>query len=306
MPAMSEPRSFLNGLLLPCGQAQLALHDAGFVMGATVTDLCRTVRHRLYRWNDHLARFLRSCQAAHIDPGVGEGELTRIAGELVECNAKLLDPHEDLALVVFATPGPIGYYAGREGAAGDGDPTLGMHTFPLPFRRYQRLFREGAHIVTAATCQVPPACVVPGIKQRSRMHWWLADREVQAQHPGAMALLLDDHGHLTETAAANVLLVKQGVVQSPPRANILPGVSLQVVEELCRQQGIPFQERPLTVVDAQTADEILLTSTPFCLCGVSRLNGLAVPWPGPVLQLLMTVWSRMIGLDIRGQVEKAD
>jgi branched-subunit amino acid aminotransferase/4-amino-4-deoxychorismate lyase len=302
---MSEPLAFLNGRFLPYGQAQLALHEAGFVMGATVTDLCRTVRHRLYRWNDHLARFLRSCQAAHINQGLAEDELTRIAGELVEGNAKLLEPHEDLALVVFATPGPIGYYAGFEGAAGDAEPTLGMHTFPLPFRRYQRLFREGAHLVTAATCQLPPACVDPGIKQRSRMHWWLADREVRSQHPGAMALLLDDHGHLTETAAANVLLVKQNTVLSPPRANILPGVSLQVVEELCRQQGMPFHERPLSVVDAQTADEILLTSTPFCLCGVSRLNAWAVPWPGPVLQLLMTAWSRTIGLDVRGQCDKA-
>jgi branched-chain amino acid aminotransferase len=302
MPAMSEPLAFLNGRLLPSGQAQLALHDAGFVMGATVTDLCRTVRHRLYLWNDHLARFLRSCQAAHINPAVGEDELTRIAGELVECNAKLLEPHNDLALVVFVTPGPIGYYAGLEGAAGDAAPTLGMHTFPLPFRRYQRLFRQGAHLVTAATRQVPPACVDPRIKQRSRMHWWLADREVQAQHPGAMALLLDDHDHLTETAAANVLLVKQGVVLSPPRANILPGISLQVVEELCRQQGIAFQERPLTVIDARTADEILLTSTPYCLCGVSRFDGLAVPWPGPVFQLLLADWSGIMGLDIQGQV----
>ena len=27
---------------------RVPVHDAGFVMGATVTDLCRTFRHRLY------------------------------------------------------------------------------------------------------------------------------------------------------------------------------------------------------------------------------------------------------------------
>jgi branched-chain amino acid aminotransferase len=300
---MSDPLVYLNGRFLPSGQAHLALHDAGFVLGATVTDLCRTVRHRLYRWDDHLARFRHSCRAAQISLPVNQDELTRIAGELVDHNAKLLDPQEDLALVVFVTPGLIGYYGGSEGGAGDAEPTFGMHTFPLPFRRYQRLFREGANLVTPATRQVPAACVDPHIKQRSRMHWWLADREVHAQYPGAMALLLDVYGHLTETAAANVLLVKGGIVLSPPRATILGGISLGVVVELCRELGIPFVKKPLTPEDARSADEMMLTSTPYCLAGVSRFNGAVVPWPGAIFQRLLAAWSERIGLDIRAQIE---
>src|SRR5580700_4561761 len=99
---MSSPLAYLDGRLIPQHQAALPLHDAGFVMGATVTDLCRTVHHRLYRWADHLARFLHSCRAAQISLRVNQDELTRLAGELVEHNAKLLGPQEDLALVVFA------------------------------------------------------------------------------------------------------------------------------------------------------------------------------------------------------------
>jgi branched-chain amino acid aminotransferase len=295
--------TFLNGQLLPYEQAHVALHDAGFVMGATVTDLCRTVRHRLYRWDDHFARFRNSCRTAQIHPLISAGELTRTAHELVAHNAALLKPHEDLALVVFATPGPIGYYAGSDAGAGDAPPTFGMHTFPLPFRRYQRLFREGAHLVTPATRQIPARCIDPRIKQRSRLHWWLADREIHAQHPGAMALLLDDHDHLTETAAANVLLVQVGTVLSPPRDTILGGVSLLVVEELCHELGVRFLERPLTFGEAQTADEMMLASTPYCLAGVSRFNGVPLPWPGAVFQRLLAAWSDKIGLDIRGQID---
>src|SRR5437773_6504525 len=127
---MSEPLAYLNGRYLPQTEARLPLHDAGFVLGATVTDLCRTFAHRLFRLADHLLRFRQSCLYTHIRQGVSEDELTQIAEHLVAHNAALLRPEQDLALVLFATPGSIGTYAGEEGGAGDGPPTLGMHTFP--------------------------------------------------------------------------------------------------------------------------------------------------------------------------------
>src|ERR1700674_467024 len=123
---MSEPLAFLNGSLVPASQARLSLEEAGFGMGATITDLCRTLRHRLYRWDDHLARFRNSCRAAQLDPPAADAELTRIAQELVDHNAKLLKLDEDLALVMFITPGSIGYYSGLTTGVGDAAPTFGM------------------------------------------------------------------------------------------------------------------------------------------------------------------------------------
>jgi branched-chain amino acid aminotransferase len=300
---MSNSLAYLNGRLLPQSEATLPLHDAGFVMGATVTDLCRTVRHRLYRWEDHLARFRLSCHSAHLQQALTDSDLSQNAHELVAHNAGLLRPEDDLALVMFLTPGPVGYYLGEPGGAGDGPPTLGMHTFPLPFVRYTRLFQTGAHLAVSNVRQPPADCVPPHIKQRSRLHWWLADRDVHDRFPGAFALLQDANGHLTETAAANLLVVNDGIVQSPPRGTGLGGISLQVVRELCAELKIPFAERPITIDDAATADEILLTSTPYCVCGVSRFNGEPIPWPGPIFQRILAAWSEQIGLDIRSQIE---
>src|SRR5438067_867239 len=109
---MSEPLAYLEGRFIPQSALRLPLHDAGFVFGATVTDLCRTFHHRLFRLSDHLTRFRRSCQAAHVPQPVPDTELAAIAERLVTHNAALLKPDEDLALVLLATPGPIGYYAG--------------------------------------------------------------------------------------------------------------------------------------------------------------------------------------------------
>jgi hypothetical protein len=61
-------------------------------------------------------------------------------------------------------------------------------------------------------------------------------------------------------------------------------------------------EQPLSLDDCVSADEAMLSSTPFCLAGVSRINGVAVPWPGPVFEKLMAGWDRCAGLDVRRQI----
>lgn len=299
---MPQPLAYLNGRFLPQSEARLSLNDAGFVLGATVSDLCRTFHHRLYRLEEHLDRFRASSVRARIPLPAGREELAGVAEELVRHNAALLPAGHDLALVMFATPGAIGYYGGQPGGAGDAAPTLGLHTFPLPFARYVPLFRDGARLVAARLRHVPAAIIDRRIKQRSRLHWWLAEQEVHDLDPAASAVLLDETGHVTETAAANIVVVRRGVVCSPPRQSILNGISLRTVEELCSQLGLRFEETPLTVEDCLGADEIILCSTPYCLAGVSRLNGQPLPWPGAIFERLLAAWSERVGLDIRGQI----
>jgi hypothetical protein len=47
----------------------------------------------------------------------------------------------------------------------------------------------------------------------------------------------------------------------------------QVIVDLAAQLGISSEERDLDVYDAVTADEVFLTSTSLCICGVRSLNG---------------------------------
>lgn len=296
---MDEPLAFWNGAFLPQARAAVPLHDAGFAMGATVTDLVRTVDHRLYRFPDHLARFRQSCRATGIFPTIAEQEVVTRAEELVAHNAALVSADQELALVLLATPGPMGYYLGQEGT---GPPTFGMHTFPLPYLRYRRYFFEGVRLVVPSVRHLPAECVDPRIKQRSRLFWWLADQEAQRIERGASALLLDQAGCITETAHGNVLVVKDRVVQSPPRDRILNGVSLHIVEELCAEVGLRFVERPLRLYDCLNADEMLHTCATYCLAGVSKVNGSPLPFPGPVLKRLGDAWSVELGLDFRRQI----
>jgi branched-chain amino acid aminotransferase len=297
----NEPLAYLNGDLLPPTQARLALNDGGFVFGATVTDLCRTFRHRLYRWQDHLARFRRSCESASLEVPWSDEEITRRAEELIVHNAALIEAKHDLALVLLATPGPVGFYLGQSTIAGK-QPTFGMHTFPLPLARYRPWIEQGVHLITPSVRQVPAVCVAPHIKQRSRMHWWLAEQEVRRTAPDAQALLLDLDGCVTETATANLLLVKNGLVVSPSRESVLEGISLRVVEEFCNKLRIPMAYRKITLDECTAADELLLTCTSYCMVGVRRINQTEMDWPGPILLRLVQAWSDEVGMDFRGQI----
>jgi branched-chain amino acid aminotransferase len=295
--AQSQPLSYLNGRFLPFSQAALPLDDAGFVFGATVVDNCRTFRHQIFRLGDHLERFRHGCCAARIEQSLSDEELGRIVKRLIDENCALFSAEEELSLVMFATPGPIAHYAGRHG-----QPTLGMHTYPLSFDRFAPLFREGAHLVVPQIKNVSVHSVDPRIKQRSRLHWWVAAQEVHDQDSRALALLLNDAGHVTETALSNFLLVRDSGIVSPPMDEILGGISLQTVTEFCKDLGIPFGERTITLADCQAADEALLCGTSFCLAGVSRINGIPIPWPGPVYEKLLEAWNSRVGLDVRKQI----
>jgi branched-subunit amino acid aminotransferase/4-amino-4-deoxychorismate lyase len=298
----SEPQVYWNGRFLPQGEARLPLNDAGFVWGATVTDLCRTFRQQPYRLADHLQRFRQSCRLAAVPLAATDAELTAAATELVRCNGAFLGPHQELALVFLATPGPIGYYLGEPGGAGDGPPTLIVHTFPLPLGRYARWLREGARLVIPAVRHLPAVSVPPQAKVRSRLFWWRAEQEAHAADPAASALLLDPEGFLTETAAANHLLVRGGAVLTPRRERVLPGISLAVVEELCRDLGLPFAEADLRREDLATADEALLTCTSFCLAPVAAVDGRPLACPGPIFERLLAAWSDRVGVDVRAQI----
>jgi branched-subunit amino acid aminotransferase/4-amino-4-deoxychorismate lyase len=129
----------------------------------------------------------------------------------------------------------------------------------------------------------------------------LAQRAIDRTDPGAAALLLDENGLITESAAANILLVRDGTVVTPSLESILPGISLQVVRELCAELNLTFREADLTLKDCTSAQEAFLTNTSFCMAGIRRINRFELPWPGPITRNLLDAWSRRVGVDIPGQ-----
>jgi branched-subunit amino acid aminotransferase/4-amino-4-deoxychorismate lyase len=302
--SLPGPLAYLNGKWLPLAQAAVSVYDIGFVQGVTVAEQLRTFGGRLFRLDLHLDRLARSLAIIGVDLGLSRAELEQIATELAAQNHKLLDPADDLGLTMFVTPGPQAAFAHLTGKRG---PTVCIHTQPLPFHTWAGKYESGDMLVVSPVMQVPGACWPPELKCRSRMHYFLADLEAAAREPGARALLLDERGLVTEASTANILVYfrDEGLV-SPPREQILPGVTVAVLEELAASIGIPFAHRDLTADDVAAADEVLLCSTSPCVWSVTRLDGrpIADGQPGPIARQLRDAWCQMVGVDLVTQASQ--
>lgn len=291
-----------DGQVRLVSEARLSLGDTGLVHGDCVTEMLRTFRHEPFRVPEHLQRFRHSIAAALLHCSFSDEELTSAIEEVVEQNAAALTEHQDLGVILFTTGGANVTYTGRR--SDKAGQTVCIHTFPLHFELWRDTLRTGQHLVVAPLQAIPPECMNPTIKTRSRMHWRIGDRLVKRDHPGATAVFADADGNLTEISSANLFVLKDGELLTPPSDRVLNGISRQVVMELAASAGYTVKEQLIPIELALEADEIWTTSTPYCMLPVTGFNDTVISGgePGPVFQQILNAWSELVGMDIRAQL----
>jgi len=306
-PAEPAPQSapqrgesaWVDGSFIPRQSLSLPVGDAGFVLGATVTEQLRTFRGRLFMADDHQQRLHETLQIVGLDPGRSLSEVFAAAAELAARNHAVGPVDDDLGLVIFVTPGDQpSQHRGMGGI-----PRTVIHTFPLAFRLWAGAYEQGVPLRSVSVRQVPDACWPVQAKVRSRLHYFLADREAHAFEPGSKAVICHLDGRVSETSTANIAIVRDGIILAPPAADALAGVSLRCAESLAASLGLAWTTRSLSEQDLADADEILLTSTPNCILPATRFNGQAIGTgrPGRIYQSLLAAWSVLAGLDIAAQ-----
>ena len=149
---------------------------------------------------------------------------------------------------------------------------------------------EDSHLLVLA--KPPGLLCVPG---RGPDKQDCLSRRAQAQWADALVVTPDSVNMLSEAAASNVWVVKNGTVMGPPKNNlVLEGIRYGAVEELCRQQGIAFELRPITRAEVLAADELMLSSATKEVLPITTLDGQPVGTgqPGPVYQKLYAAYQR--------------
>ena len=295
---MSDERVvFINGRILPESRAHISIDDRGFLYGDAVFDTTRTFGGRIFKLAEHLDRFYDSLRYLRLDPGMSKEEMAKVTMEVLEANLPLLGPGEDYWVTQRVSRGV---------AQSDGTyrPTVVVECKPLPLRQRARYYRDGLHVVTPSVRRTPPDAVSPRAKIQNYVNLILGELEVKAQDPDAWAVLLDVNGNVAEGMGSNFFVVKDGRLLTPGERYVLGGISRQTVLELARELGIPVEEGDLDLFDVYTAEEAFVTSTSFCICPVSKVNGAVIGdggVPGPVTDRLQKAYSGLVGLDIVGQ-----
>jgi para-aminobenzoate synthetase / 4-amino-4-deoxychorismate lyase len=144
---------------------------------------------------------------------------------------------------------------------------------------------QGALDLSAVTADVHPAAVFPAAENGPTLapvtvagglgpHKW-ADRRLldhaSAALNGAVPLIVDADGAVLEAERANVFLVQDGMLVTPPAdGRILPGVARARVIEIARKSGIGVAERTIPLAALTSAEEAFLSGS---IRGVEPLRG---------------------------------
>jgi branched-chain amino acid aminotransferase len=262
-----------------------------------------------FKLREHLERLYASMRMLGIAAPITMDEMEQACLATVDANRAAMADDDEHRLMIDVTRGLLSIYDGRVGVPGGANVIIADFPLRWTVRGMSRFFDEGLNLVVPAQRAIPARYLDPKVKNRSRLHYLMANMQVsRMQGERNWALLLDDDGFITEGTGDNVFLVRDGVVLTPEGRNILRGVSRAYVFELAEKLGIECREANLEVYDAVNADEAFVTGTPFSMLPVATIERtqLGDGKMGPVTRALLDAWSESVGVDIRGQIAAWD
>ena len=97
-------------------------------------------------------------------------------------------------------------------------------------------------------------------------------------------ILLNQWGRVAEAAAACLVMVRDGVIVTPPPSEgALESITLEAIEHLARAMDILVVRRPIDRTELLIADELALVGTITEVTLIKTIDGVEIPQPGPIL-----------------------
>jgi D-alanine transaminase len=239
MSTLLNTLCFLNGQTLPLNEAKVSVLDRGFIFGDGVYEVIPVYGRRLFRFDEHMARLARSLDKLRIANPYGRDGWLSIVRPLVVAQRP-----EDQLVYIEVTRG----VAMRDHVVPEGlTPTVFVMTSPMkPPTAEQR--HHGVACVTARDFRWERG----DIKSVSLLGNVLA-RQISADR-GAVETIMFRDGWLTEASSSNVWIVHEGALLGPPRSEqILEGIRVELLRELCEEEGIAYNLRPISEADARAS-----------------------------------------------------
>ena len=246
---------YLNGQYLPLEKANISVLDRGFTFGDGVYEVIPVYQGHIFRLKKHIERLNNSLDEVYIDRPCDFTQWQEILQELIHQN-----PAEDHSLYMQVTRG-----------VSERDHGIDAATKPTVFAMCRPLLKKDRSAGISAIveedirwkyCHIKAITLLPSVILRHK-----------ARQAGATEALLVKDGIVTEGAASNVFIVKDGVVKTPPKdGSLLPGITRDLLIELLQESEIPSEEVAITVKELRQADEIWITSSTWEIVPVVLLD----------------------------------
>jgi D-alanine transaminase len=253
---------FLNGEFMPLNQVRISIEDRGFQFGDGVYEVLRTYGGVPFQLNAHLERLERSALAIGLNMPVNSSKWEEWIREGVKRAG-----YPECRVYVQVTRG----VAPRDHLF----PNRTTATIVMSVREMHPLnpglCDAGVVVITMddlrwGRCDIKSINLLPNVLARQR-----------ASEAGAFEAILFRGDTVTEGAVSNVMIVRAGHVITPPEGmHILSGVTRQFVLNLAHKDGIPVEERNVSLREFRQAEEVFLTGTTIEVLPVVRIDNALV------------------------------
>jgi D-alanine transaminase len=261
---------YLNGEFMPLAQAQVSVMDRGFLFGDGAYEVVPVYSRRPFRLEEHLKRLQATLDGLRLPNPHTLDEWAALIRELIARN----EP-DDQSIYLQVTRGADSKrnHAFPKSVA----PTVFLMSEPLMTPPAEQ--REtGICALTAADfrwlrCDLKTVALLANCLLRQ-----------QAVEAGCVETILFRDGFLTEGAASNIFVVRDGVLLAPPKSHLmLSGITYDVVLELAAGHAMPHAVREILEDEVRRADELWLTSSTKEVLPITLLDGKPVGdgRPGP-------------------------
>ena len=274
---MSEEIVYLNGEFLPLQEARVPVLDRGFIFGDGIYEVIPVFAGKLFRIGQHLERLNKNLSAVRIKNPYTDDEWRELLATLISKNG----------------PGDQGVYLQITRGVAKRDHGFPPQSIPTVFAMCNAIAEPAAEVLEKGICAITlednrwQHCNIKAITLLPN----ILLRQQAIDHGCTEAILVRD-GMVTEGAASNVFIVKDSVLITPPKsAQLLPGITRDLVVELAREHSIPCTEQEIPQADLAVANEIWITSSTKEIAAVTTLNDKPVGsgMPGDA-------WIRMVEL----------
>lgn len=270
---------WLNGKLVEHEDAKITVFDHGLLYGDGVFEGIRVYNSRVFELDAHVKRLYESAKAIRLTIEMNQNELAGAVKETVEANS-ITDGY--VRLVVTRGVGTLGL-----------NPFICknscIYIIADSIQLYpEELYEKGMKIISATTVRNHPLAIPPQAKTMNYLNNILAKIEA-LDNDVPEAIMYNHEGYVAEASGDNVLIVKDGVIYTPPaEAGALPGITRSIVIKLAKEGNIQVVEKNLTRFDLYVCDEFFLTGTAAEVIGIVEVDGRIIGdgKPGPITNLL--------------------